>query len=270
MMEFSYDKIITGGKVITVASGKGGTGKTTAVAALSSCLAVLGYKTLCIDFDVGMRNLDLALAMTDFAVMDFVDVATGNIELMSAVNESPSIRNLYFLTAPPGEVSHVSDDTRDMSEHDYSIDTSMLQAMFAEVRKNFDYCLVDSPPGVGAVFKLAHCDADTSIIVTLGENPSIRDAEQAAASVRDLGIDNVRLIVNRVKPENFKRTKSTVDDIIDTIGVQLLGLVPEDKYIFRALHSATPLILYKKRYSAYDFLDIARRIVGEAIPLRRV
>jgi len=244
------------GKVIAVASGKGGTGKTTAVAALSSCLAVLGHKTLCIDFDAELRNLDLALGMTDFAVMDYMDVVSGRVDLMAACSESPKIPNLFFISAP---ASRVSDD----------IDIEALKAMFEEIRKNFDYCIIDSPSGIGPGFTLAHTDIDMSIIVATGELASMRDANRTAGVVREMGTANLRLLVNRVLPKNYKKIRTTVDDVIDTVGVQLLGLIPEDNSIFLALHESTPLILYRKRRSAYDFLDAARRISGEDIPLQQ-
>ena len=244
------------GMVIAVASGKGGTGKTTTVAALSSCLAVLGYKTLCIDFDAGLKNLDLSMCMTDFAVMDYMDVINGRIDLMGACNESPRIPNLFFLAAP---TVNAPDDS----------DISALRIMFDNIRRDFDYCLVDAPSGVGSGFKLAHCSADMSIIVTTGEFPSMRDAQRTASIVRDMGIDNIRLIVNRVLPKSFKLIKTNIDDVIDTVGARLIGVIPEDKYIFRALHANTPLVLYKKRHSAYDFLEVARRLSGEFVPMRR-
>ena len=243
-------------KVITVASGKGGTGKTTVAAALSSCLAVLGHKTICIDFDAELGNLDLALAMTDFAVMDYMDVVSGRLDLMAACSESPQIPNLFFLSAPAVRVPD-------------EIDISALKAMFNEIRRNFDYCLIDSPSGIGRGFSLAHTDADMSIIVTTGELASMRDANRAANAVRENGITNLRLLVNRVLPGYYKKLKTTVDDVIDTVGVQLLGLIPEDEYIFLALHASTPLILYNKRTSAYDFLDAARRITGDDIRLQQ-
>ena len=243
------------GKVIAVASGKGGTGKTTVVAAISSCLAALGHKTLCIDFDTELRNLDLALCMTDFAIMDFMDVISGRLELLAACSESPGIPNLFFLSAP---AANVPDE----------IDTADLKAMFDEIRSNFDYCLIDSPSGIGHGFALAHTDADMSIIVTTGELASMRDANRTANAVRELGITNLRLLVNRVLPGNYRKIKTTVDDVIDTVGVQLIGLVPEDKNIFLSLHENTPIILYRKRKSAYDFLDAARRIAGDDIPLQ--
>jgi len=244
------------GTVIAVSSGKGGTGKTTSVAAISSCLAVLGHKTLCIDFDAGLKNLDFSLCMTDFVIMDYTDVINGRLDLMEACNESPMIPNLFFLAAP---TINTSDETN----------ITALKSMFDDIRNEFDYCLIDVPSGIGSGFKLAHCNTDMSIIVTTGELPAMRDAQRTACVVRELGVNNLRLIVNRVLPKNFKKIKATVDDVIDTVGVRLLGLIPEDKYIFRALHANVPLVLYKKRHSAYDFLDAARRIAGEDVSLRQ-
>lgn len=244
------------GKIIAVSSGKGGTGKTTAVAALSSCLAALGHKTLCIDFDAQLRNLDITLGMTDFAIMDYMDVVSGRMGIMAACSEAPGIPNLFFLAAP---TTRVPDD----------FDPAALGPMFCEIRKNFDYCLIDSPSGIGSGFHLANSNADMSIIVTTGEPTSVRDANRTASAVRELGITNLRLLVNRVLPRNYKLVRATVDDVIDTVGVQLLGLISEDKNIYPALCSNTPLVLYKKRISAYDFLDAARRITGEHIPLKQ-
>ncbi|MDR2571280.1 MAG: septum site-determining protein MinD [Oscillospiraceae bacterium] len=244
------------GKIIGVASGKGGTGKTTTVAALASCLAVLGHKTLCIDFDAELRNLDLALGMTDFAVMDYMDVVVGRMNILDACSESPKIPNLYFLAAP---TESVPDD----------IDPGLLKSMFDDIRGKYDYCIVDSPSGIGTGFRLANSFADMSIIVTTGEYTSMRDAGRTANALRELGTTNLRLLVNRVLPKNFKRIKTTVDDVIDTVGVQLIGLIPEDNNIFMALHKDTPVILYKKRSSAYDFLDAARRLTGDDVPLQQ-
>jgi len=246
------------GKIIVVASGKGGTGKTTAAAAISSCLAVLEHKTLCIDFDTELRNLDLALCMTDFTVMDILDVLSGRVDLMAACSESPKIPNLFFLSAP---AVCIPDD----------IGKPEIKAFFDEIRNNFDYCIIDAPAGVGKGFHLAYGDgeADMSIIVATGDLPSMRDAIHVADTIREMGIYDIRLVVNRVRPRNYKRIKTTIDDVIDTIGVQLLGVVPEDRNIFLALHENIPLVLYKKRHAAYDFLDIARRIAGDDIPLKQ-
>ena len=244
------------GKVIALVSGKGGTGKTTSVAAISTCLAVLGSKTLCIDFDAGLKNLDLSLCMADFAVYDYMDVINGRMNLMEACTESALIPDMFFLSAPT---------TLDEAEPD----SGAFKSMFAEIREEFDYCLIDSPSGIGPSFRLACSNADMAIIVTNGELPAMRDAQHAAGVAASLGIRDIRLMVNRVQTRNLRHINYTLDDVIDSVGVRLIGVIPEDSTIFRALHANTPLILYKKRYSAYDFLDVARRISGESIPLRQ-
>lgn len=242
------------GKVIAVTSGKGGTGKTTTVAAVSSCLAALGNKTLCIDFDSGLKNLDLALCMADFAVADFMDVVSGRLELLSACHESPQIPNLFFLAAPT--VNTLAEP-----------DSAAVKQMFDEIHREFDYCVVDSPAGIGAGFRLAHAHADMSIIVTNGELPAMRDAQRTAETVRDMGVNDLRLLVNRVKPKNFKKISTTIDDIIDIVGARLIGVVREDDTVFLSLHENTLLVLYRRRYAAYNFLDVARRITGEDVPV---
>jgi len=243
------------GKIVVVSSGKGGTGKTTSVAAVASCLAALEHKTLCIDFDAGLKNLDLALCMSDYAVADFQDVVNTRLDLMEACHESPHIPNLFFLAAP---TSFEVDEANPID----------VKPMFSEVRREFDYCIIDAPAGIGNGFKLAHADADMSIIVTNGELPAIRDAQRVATVVREAGVTDLRLLINRVLPNNYKRTKTTLDDVIDTVGVQLIGVVREDENVFLALHMNIPLVLYKKRRAAYDFLDATRRLVGEDVPLR--
>jgi len=244
------------GTIIAVASGKGGTGKTTSVAAISSCLAVLGHKTLCIDFDTGLGNLDLALNMTDFTVMDYQDVVSGKMDIKAACSESPEIPNLFFLSAP-------------MSKQPEESDRAAIIKMFDSIRSNFEYCLIDCPPGIGTGFELAHCNVDMSIIITTGELPSIRDAARAAGALRDMGVSELRLLVNRVSNRKFKHIQTTIDDVIDSTGVQLLGIVAEDKGIFRSLHAGVPLVLWNRRKAAYDFLDAALRIKGEDVPLQQ-
>jgi len=243
------------GKVIAVASGKGGTGKTTSVAAISSCLAALGHRTLCIDFDAGLKNLDLSLSMTDFTVKDYMDVVSGRLGLMDACSENPRIPKLFFLAAPTVSAPEETDK-------------NALKSLFDEARREFDYCVVDLPSGIGTGFRQANLYADMSIIVTIGELPAMRDAQQAAAAVREQGVRDLRLLVNRVLPKNLKHIRVTIDDVIDSVGVQLIGIIPEDKAVFRALHANSPLILYKKKLAAYDYLDVARRISGDNVPLR--
>ena len=243
------------GKVIVVTSGKGGTGKTTTVGAVASCLAVLGARVLCIDCDAGLRNLDITLGMTDYAVSDLMDVLGGEKPLEAACTEHPSIPGLFFLSAPPEKT--LSED-----------DCGRMRELMDCARESFDYCLIDSPAGLGAGFKLASSGADMAIIVTTPDAASIRNAQRAAEELRASGSEaELRLVVNRVKTRRMRRAGLTVDDIIDTSAVQLLGVVREDGDVPLSANRETPLVLGTTGGAAKHFLNIARRIAGEEIPL---
>lgn len=242
-------------KVIAVTSGKGGTGKTTSVAAISSSLALLGYKTLCVDFDFRLKNLDLSLCMNDLSMSDIMDVTEGHIELMDACREHKRIKGLYYLAAP----SYL--DSMGLALDAFS-------PVFDDIREQFDFCLIDSPAGIGYGFKLAHTYADTSLFVVTGEVPAIRNAQRTVSASSDFGVTHKRLLVNRTSKKDFKWLRQTIDDMINSIGVQLIGVIQEDKAVFRALHSGVPLMLYHKKRAAHEFMDTALRISGENVPLR--
>jgi septum site-determining protein MinD len=242
------------GKVIVVASGKGGTGKTTTVGAISSCLAALGYKTLCIDCDAGLRNLDIIIGMSDYTVTDFSDVLEGIIPLDEACSEHPKIKNLFFLPAPA---------FRGPEE----INPDAMTALMGQIKEQFDYCLIDSPAGIGQGFRLAAANADMAIVVSICDMSSMRDGQRVTQELRNHGIEEVRLIVNRVSARNFRQLGTTVDDVIDAVGARLIGLIEEDGAVFFASNTETPLILYEAKGASLQFLQVARRIVGDRVPL---
>lgn len=242
------------GKVIVVASGKGGTGKTTSVGAISSCLAALGHKTLCIDCDAGLRNLDIVIGMSNYAVTDFSDILSGLVSLEDACSEHPKIKGLYFLPAPA---------FRGPEE----IDPEAMSELLAQIKEKFDFCLIDSPAGIGAGFRLAAHDADMALVVAVCDMSSMRDGQRVVQELHALGITEVRLIVNRVSPRHFRRLGATVDDVIDTVGAKLIGLIDEDDNVFISSNSETPLILYANKKAALQYLRIAQRLTGERIPL---
>ncbi|MBQ8975674.1 MAG: AAA family ATPase [Oscillospiraceae bacterium] len=246
------------GKVIVMASGKGGTGKTTAVGVVASCLAVRGYKTLCIDCDVGMRNLDMVLGMSESTSSDFGDVLSGDMELEQACRPHPGIPGLYFLSAPA-------------TASPEDIDPQAFSEMLSEIRDKYDYCLIDAPAGVGSGFRLAGAYADMGIIVTTDDLPSLRDGQRAAQLLRQQGIEDMRLIVNRVRPRHLRKLKTTVDDAIDSVAVQLIGVVYEDQSVILAANTQTPLIKYTKGSlrALRQFMKIAGRIAGEEIPVSK-
>ena len=241
--------------VIAVTSGKGGTGKTSLVGAVSSCLAALGHPTLCIDMDVGLRNLDLSLGMSDRALMDFTDVVQGRCPLEKAVVEHPQIQGLFLLTAPFSLPQGVAEE-------------AMLDLLF-QARQKFDYILLDAPAGLGEGFRLSVCGCDRAIVVSTTDASALRDAQRTVSVLRDR-IPRIHLVVNRVQPRLLRRLHTTIDDAMDAAGLPLLGIVPEDPQVMLCANQGQPLILRASRGAAVAYLNIAKRLLGQKAPLMKI
>ena len=241
------------GKIIVVVSGKGGTGKTTAVGAVGSCLGVMGYKTLCADCDAGLRNLDITLGMTNYASANLSHIINGECTLDDACIKHPEIENLYFLDAPPVY----------QSEYNYE----KAKEIFAEIKENFDFCLLDAPAGIGPDVEFAISLADMAVIVATGDASSIRDGQVMSAKLREAGVDDVRLLVNRVRGKLFRAVGATIDNMIDAVGARLIGVIKEDSGVTLSANLETPLVLYSRKAAAKGFLKIAQRIAGMDIPV---
>lgn len=244
------------GTVIAVTSGKGGTGKTTLSGGLGSCLAALGHRTLCIDCDVGLKNLDLVLGIADISVMNFEDVIAGRVSLTDGVVAHPLIENLFFLTAPA-----------DLSPE--SIDSKKMAELLEQVKKEFEYCIIDGPAGVGAGFRLSAANADMAIIVCNGDGMSLRDGQRTTMELTKLGITDVKLVLNRVRRKLLAEVQANADDMIDTVGAQLLGIIPDEEGIMKAGCMETPVVLTDDKNAREPFLRIARRITGERVLLSK-
>ena len=244
------------GTAIVVTSGKGGTGKTTLTAGISSCLAAIGRRVLCIDMDVGLRNLDLSLGMTDRAVMDFSDVVEGRCTLERGAAAHPAIDGLFLLTAP-------------LRLPVGGIDHKQTAQLIAQAKEAFDYVLIDSPAGVDAGFRLAVAGADRAIVVTTNDPSALRDAQRA---VSELGrsLSTIHLVMNRIQPKLLRQLHTTIDDAMDTAGLPLLGVVPEDRRVPLALGVGQPLVLVERKGAARACLNIARRIEGQRVPLMKI
>ena len=241
---------------IVVTSGKGGTGKTSLTAAVASCLAALGSRVLCIDMDVGLRNLDLALGLTDRALMDFTDVLSGRCSLERAAVAHPVVENLSLLTAPvtfPRE----------------AIAPEQMRSLVRQAKQQYDYVLMDSPAGLGAGFELAVCAADRAIVVSTTDASALRDAQRTVCLLRTK-LERIHLVVNRVQPKLLKRLRTTIDDAMDTAGLPLLGVVPEDPQVMLSANLGKLLILSTKKGAAIAYLNIARRLLGQRVPLMKI
>lgn len=242
------------GQVIAVVSGKGGTGKTTFVAGVGASLARLGFKTLCLDCDIGLRNLDLALGMSDRAFMDFTDVMARRTTLDMAVVQQPSCPNLYLLTAPMSL-------RNELREQD-------MRALLQGIRASFDYCLIDAPAGLGGAFRLATCGADRAVVLTTTDATSLRDAQCTVSALRFYPNGQLHLVVNRVRRKLLRALHATIDDAIDASGLPLLGVIPEDDRLILSLNRG---LLPEHRAGAAEAMDnIALRLAGQRVPLMRL
>ena len=242
--------------VIAVTSGKGGTGKTSLVGAVGSCLAALDHPPLCIDMDVGLRNLDLALGLSDRALMDFTDVMEGRCSLERAVVEHPQIRGLYLLTAPFSLSEQFSE--------------SKLEALLTQAREKFRYILLDSPAGLGEGFRLAALSCDRAIVVSTADASALRDAQRTVTELGRFKVEDIHLVVNRVQRKLLHQLGATIDDAMNTAGLPLLGVVPEDPQVSLAANQGYPLILRSSKGAAIGYRNIALRIEGRRVPVMRI
>ena len=243
-------------QVLAVVSGKGGTGKTSLCAAVGCCLAMEGRRVLCVDLDVGLRNLDLSLGMQDVAAIPFTAVMRGEYSLAQA-SAHPTVEGLFLLTAP-------------VTETPEQIDADAFLSMIAQARGSFDWILLDAPAGIGALFRLAVRAADEAAVVALADAGSQRDAARTAQEIFSQREIPARLIVNRVSPRMLSGMGMTVDDLMDRVGLGLLGIVPEDAEVTLASCLGVPLVERTFRGAALAALHLARRLCGQRVPLMKI
>ena len=244
-------------QVIAVVSGKGGTGKTSFTTLTGMALSQLGKKVLLLDCDIGLRNLDLYLGVSDRALMDFTDVIAGRTTLVKAVVRHPLYPNLYLLTAP------VSFGTRLPSKHE-------MQRLIDEIRRYFDFCLIDAAAGIGEAFALATCCADRAVIVTTNDPSSLRDAQRTVMELHRFPTGQLHLVVNRVRRRLLQSLHTTIDDAIDAAGLPLLGVIPEDDNVSAVLGRGLGYTLKYRSGAICACENIARRLCGERVRLMRL
>ena len=241
------------GELIAVLSGKGGTGKTSVCAGIAVAMAQMEHKVLCIDCDVGLRNLDIALGLSELGALSFLDVCRGDYSLEQAVAH-PDYPTLRFLTAP---MTCTAD----------GVDPVAFGQMLETARSQFDYVFLDAPAGVEAGFQLAARSADRILLVTGADPAAIRDAGRAGELLELMGKNNVRLIVNRIHKKMAAAMKLTVDDVMDQAGLPLIGIVPEDPNVVLAAAFHKPLLRYTRKGAAAACKRIAKRIEGLRVPV---
>ncbi len=245
-------------KAIVVTSGKGGVGKTTTTANVGAALASLGERVCVIDTDVGLRNLDVVMGLEGRVVYDIIDVFEGRCKLKQALIRDKRVENLHLLAAS---------QTRDKG----ALSVEHMQETVRELLEDegFDRVLIDSPAGIEMGFQTAASAAQGALVVVNPEVSSVRDADRIIGLLESSSVDEVRLIVNRLRPEMVKRGDMLeVNDVLEILGVKLIGIVPEDEQILVSTNLGSPASLDagNKSGAGSAFRDIAGRIRGQDIP----
>jgi len=244
-------------RVIVVTSGKGGVGKTTVTANLGMALATLGKKVVLIDADIGLRNLDIVLGLENRIVYDIVDVVENRCKLKQALIKDKRQANLSLIPAA---------QTRDKS----AINPSQMKEICKMLLEEFEIVLIDCPAGIEQGFKNAIAAATEALIVTNPEVSAIRDADRVIGLLESSENDmkEPRLIVNRIRHEMVKQNEMlNVDDVKDILGIDLIGVIPDDESIITSTNRGIPAVMNEASLAGKSLRNIARRLIGEDIPL---
>ena len=243
-------------KAIVVTSGKGGVGKTTSTANVGAALARLGEKVCVIDTDVGLRNLDVVMGLEGRVVYDLIDVFEGRCKLRQALIRDKRVDTLHLLAASQTSDKSVLSEPR-MQE--------TVRRLFED--EGFDRVLIDSPAGIESGFQTAASAAEGALVVVNPEVSSVRDSDRIIGLLEARDVREVRLIINRMRPEMVKRGDMLeVDDVLEILGVKLIGIVPEDERILVSTNLGNPASLDDSNRAGIEFRNIARRIRGEEVP----
>ena len=241
-------------KVITITSGKGGVGKTTATANIATALAVDGKRVVCIDADIGLRNLDVVLGLENRIVYDLVDVVEGRCRLRQAMIRDKRLPNLFLIPAA---------QTRDKT----AVSPSDMVRLIDELRAESDWVLIDSPAGIERGFRNAIAPADAILVITNPEISAVRDADRIIGLIEAEEKGPARLVLNRVKPDMVNREDMlSPDDVVELLAIELIGIIPEDDNVILSTNRGVPIVLDGKSQAGQAFQNIASRLRGQKVP----
>ncbi|MBD8500781.1 MULTISPECIES: septum site-determining protein MinD [Paenibacillus] len=243
------------GEAIVVTSGKGGVGKTTTSANLGTALALLGKKVCMVDTDIGLRNLDVVMGLENRIIYDICDVAEGRCRLNQALVKDKRFEELYMLPAAQTKDKH-------------AVSPEQIKDIILELKKDFEYIIIDCPAGIEQGFKNAIAGADRAIVVTTPENAAVRDADRIIGLLESASLSAPRLVVNRIRP-NMVRSGDMLDieDILQVLNIELIGIVPDDEHVIKAANMGEPTVMNPDSKASLAYRNIARRILGDTVPL---
>jgi septum site-determining protein MinD len=242
------------GKVVTVTSGKGGVGKTTATANIGAALAAAGERVVCVDSDIGLRNLDVVMGLENRIVYDLVDVVEGRCRLRQAMIRDKRLPELFLIPAA---------QTRDKT----AISPSDMVRLCDDLRGEHDWILIDSPAGIERGFRNAIAPANTVIVITNPEVSAVRDADRIIGLIEAEEKGPALLVINRIKPEMVRKGEMlSPEDVVELLAIDLIGMIPEDEGVVTSTNRGVPVVLNGKSRSGEAFRNIALRLHGEDIP----
>ena len=245
-------------KVVTISSGKGGVGKTTTSANLAVALAQENQKVVCIDGDIGLRNLDVILGLENRIVYDIVDVVEGRCRIRQAMIRDKRLPELFLIPAA---------QTRDKS----AVSPSDMIRLCDELRDEMGWIIIDSPAGIERGFRNALAPADLVLVVTNPEVSSVRDADRIIGLVEAEEKGPAQLILNRVNPTLTKRGDMlSTDDVLELLAIKLIGVIPEDESVIVASNRGQPVTFGNNSKAGQAFHNIAKRLLGEEVPFMNI
>jgi septum site-determining protein MinD len=243
------------GEAIVVTSGKGGVGKTTTSANLGTALALNGKKVCMVDTDIGLRNLDVVMGLENRIIYDLVDVVDGRCRLTQALIKDKRFEHLYLLPAAQTKDKH-------------AVSPESIRDIVLELKKDFDFVIIDCPAGIEQGFKNAVAGADKAIVVTTPENAAVRDADRIIGLLENENIHAPKLIINRIRANMMKKGEMLdIDEICSVLAIDLLGIVPDDEHVIKAANSGEPTVMNPNSRASIAYRNIARRILGDTVPL---
>ena len=242
-------------RVLVITSGKGGVGKTTITANITTALAQMGKKVLAIDADIGLRNLDMILGLENRIVYDIVDVVEGRVSPEKAFVKDKRGLPLYLLPAA---------QTKDKD----AVKPEQMVEIVESVKNKFDYIFIDSPAGIEGGFKTASAPANEVIVITNPEVSAVRDADRIIGLLEAMDKEDIKLVINRIRLNQVKKGEMlSVEDIEEILHIPKIGIIPDEEKMVDFTNKGEPIVLYEDKYpSAKALKNVARRLEGENIP----